>query len=129
MTLTIKDGKISVDEIGPSYETPRYPGWGAIENGTFDEQIEAAQGDAIDGVTMATLTSGAIKLAAKDALTQAAAEWGAHLRPERAHSQGTAPGEKPSGPFLQGASNYEQQGIPNWGVSPKKLVHKSDGID
>ena len=74
VTLTIKDGKISVDEIGPSYETPRYPGWGAIENGTFAEQIEAAQGDAIDGVIMATLTSGAIKPAVKDALTQAAAE-------------------------------------------------------
>ena len=72
VTLTIKDGKIAVDEIGPNYETPRYPGWGAIENGTFAEQIEAAQGDAIDGVTMATLTTGAIKQAVKDALTQAA---------------------------------------------------------
>lgn len=72
VTLTIKDGKITVDEIGPNYETPRYPGWGAIENGTFVEQIEAAQGDAIDGVTMATLTTGAIKQAVKDALTQAA---------------------------------------------------------
>ena len=72
VTLTVKDGKISVDEIGPNYETPRYPGWGAIENGTFAEQIEAAQGDAIDGVTAATITTGAVKSAVKDALTQAA---------------------------------------------------------
>lgn len=72
VTIEIKDGKISVSEIGPNYETPRYPGWGAIENGTFAEQIEAAQGDQIDGVTMATLTTGAIKMAVKDALTQAA---------------------------------------------------------
>ena len=45
VTLTIKDAaSVSVDEIGPNDETPRYPGWGAIENGTFAEQIEAAQG-------------------------------------------------------------------------------------
>lgn len=72
VTLDIKDGVISVVEIGPNYETPRYPGYAAIESGMFAEQIEAAQGDQIDGMTMATITSGAVKLAVKDALTQAA---------------------------------------------------------
>ena len=41
-------------------------GWG-----TFAEQIEAAQSDQIDGVTMATITTGAIKRALRDALLQA----------------------------------------------------------
>lgn len=73
VTLEITDGQISVVEIGPNYETPRYPGYAAIENGTFAEQIEAAQGPDIDGVTMATLTTGAIKEAVRDALMQAGA--------------------------------------------------------
>ena len=60
-------------EIGPNYETPRYPGYIGIENGTFAEQIEAAQGPEIDGITMATLTTGAIKEAVRDALMQAGA--------------------------------------------------------
>ena len=72
VTIEISDGKLTVTEIGPNYETPPYPGYGAIENGTFAEQIEAAQSDQIDGVTMATITTGAIKRALRDALLQAA---------------------------------------------------------
>ena len=72
VTIEISGGKLTVTEIGPNYETPRYPGYGAIENGTFAEQIEAAQSDQIDGVTMATVTTGAIKRALRDALLQAA---------------------------------------------------------
>ena len=72
VTVEISGGKLTVTEIGPNYETPRYPGYGAIENGTFVEQIEAAQSDQIDGVTMATVTTGAIKRALRDALLQAA---------------------------------------------------------
>lgn len=73
VTLEIANGTISVVEIGPNYETPRYPGYIGIENGTFAEQIEAAQGPEIDGITMATLTTGAIKEAVRDALMQAGA--------------------------------------------------------
>ena len=74
VTITVADGQISVDEIGPNYETPRYPGAALIDGGYFTEQIEAAQGVEFDGVTAATTTTGAIKLALKRALQQAAAE-------------------------------------------------------
>ena len=72
VTVEISGGKLTVSEIGPNYETPRYPGYSAIENGTYVEQIEAAQSDQIDGVTSATITTGAIKRALREALKQAA---------------------------------------------------------
>ena len=72
VTIEISGGKLTVAEIGPNYETPRYPGYSAIENGTFAEQIEAAQSDQIDGVSVATITTGAIKRALREALKQAA---------------------------------------------------------
>ncbi|MBR2834946.1 MAG: FAD-binding protein [Coriobacteriales bacterium] len=71
VTLNIKDGKITVAEIGPNYETPRYPGYFAISSGLFAEQIEAAQGPDIDGITAATLTTGAVKMAVRNALIEA----------------------------------------------------------
>ena len=57
-----------MSEIGPNYETPRYPGYFGIEGG---EQLEAAQSDQIDGITQASITTGAIERAVRDALKQA----------------------------------------------------------
>ena len=72
VTIEIKDGVLSVVEIGPNYETPRYPAYFCIEDGTFAARVEAAQGPEIDGVTAATVTTGALKAAVRDALMQAA---------------------------------------------------------
>ena len=72
VTIDIKDGRISVDKIGPNHETPGIGGYEAIEDGTYAAQIEAAQSDAIDGVAGATITSAAVKSALHDALAQAA---------------------------------------------------------
>ena len=71
VTLEIADGKFTVSEIGPNYETPRYPGYFGIEGGTFAEQLEATQSDQIDGITQASITTGAIERAVRDALKQA----------------------------------------------------------
>jgi uncharacterized protein with FMN-binding domain len=72
VTVEVKDGVISVVEIGPNYETPRYPGSYAIESGMLAEQIEAAQSDEIDGMSAASVTTGAVKYALRQALRQAA---------------------------------------------------------
>lgn len=73
VTLEVKDGRLTVAQIGPNHETQGIGGFEAIEDGTFASQIEAAQGADIDGVAGATVTSGAIKAAVTDALRQAAA--------------------------------------------------------
>ncbi len=72
VTIEIKDGKISVLEIGPNNETQGIGGYTAIEDGTYAAQVEAAQGPEIDGIAGATVTSSAISTAVKQALAQAA---------------------------------------------------------
>lgn len=72
VTLEVKDGVLSVVEIGPNNETVGIGGYEAIEDGTYAAQIEEAQGPEIDGIAGATITSGAIKTAVQRALEQGA---------------------------------------------------------
>lgn len=72
VTLEVKDGALTVVEIGPNNETQGIGGYEAIEDGTYAAQIEAAQGPEIDGVAGATITSDAVKTAVQRALEQGA---------------------------------------------------------
>ncbi len=71
VTLTVKDGKITVDEITQDGETQGIGGYEAINDGTFAKQIETAQGSDIDGIAGATQTTNGVKEAVEDALSQA----------------------------------------------------------
>ena len=71
VTLTIVNDVITVDEITGPYETPGVGGKEAIEDGTFKAQIEEVQSSEIEGVAGATMSSGGVRKAVKDALTQA----------------------------------------------------------
>lgn len=71
VTLTVADGRVTVDEIAESGETAGIGGKEAIEDGTFKAQIEDAQSADIDGVTGATMTTGGVKKAVEAALAQA----------------------------------------------------------
>ncbi len=73
VTITIEDDVIKVDEITGPYETPGVGGKEAIEDGSFKAQIEEAQSAEIDGIAGATMTSGGVKKAVQDALSQARA--------------------------------------------------------
>lgn len=72
VTVEISGGAISVTDISPNNETKGIGGYEAIEDGTFADQVEAAQGAGIDGIAGATLTSSAIRDAVAAALAQAA---------------------------------------------------------
>ena len=72
VTLEVKDGALTVVEIGPNNETQCIGGYEAIEDGTYAAQIEAAQGPKIDGIAGATITSDAVKTAVQRALEQGA---------------------------------------------------------
>ncbi|MCI8513851.1 MAG: FMN-binding protein [Lachnospiraceae bacterium] len=71
VTLTVAGGVVTVDEITGPYETPGVGGKEAIEDGSFKSQIEKAQSSDIDGITGATMTTGGVKKAVEDALSQA----------------------------------------------------------
>ncbi|OUO90359.1 hypothetical protein B5F40_07820 [Gordonibacter sp. An230] len=71
VTLTVADGRVTVDEITESGETAGIGGKEAIEDGTFKAQIEEAQSADIDGVTGATMTTNGVKKAVEEALSQA----------------------------------------------------------
>lgn len=71
ITIEIADGKISVSELTHEAET-RGIGAEPIEDGTYAEQIEAAQGTEIDGLSGATLTTNGVVEALTNALAQAA---------------------------------------------------------
>lgn len=71
VTITIENDVITVDEITGPYETPGVGGKEAIEDGSFKTQIEEAQNAEIEGIAGATMTSGGVKRALQDALTQA----------------------------------------------------------
>ena len=72
VTLQISSSKISVTNISPNNETVGIGGYEAIEDGTYAQAIETAQGSAIDNISGATITSKAIISAVEDALAQAA---------------------------------------------------------
>lgn len=73
VTLTVDDGAITkVDSIVGDGETPGMGGLEAIEDGTYDAQIMAAQDGEIDGISGATISSQGVENAVKDALEQAA---------------------------------------------------------
>ena len=70
VTLTIAGDVITVDEITGPYETPGVGGKEAIEDGTFKAQIEEVQSSEIEGVAGATMSSGGVRKAVEDALSQ-----------------------------------------------------------
>ena len=57
VTLEVKDGALTVVEIGPNNETQGIGGYEAIEDGTYAAQIEAKQDADVDVVSGATITS------------------------------------------------------------------------
>ncbi len=67
VTLTVSDGKVTVDEITETGETAGIGGKEAIADGTFKAQIEEAQSADIDGVTGATMTTGGVISAVEEA--------------------------------------------------------------
>jgi uncharacterized protein with FMN-binding domain len=71
VTLTIDNDAIKVDEIIGDMETEGVGGYEAIKDGTFADQIEAAQSIEIDGISGATYTTSGVKEAVTDALSQA----------------------------------------------------------
>ena len=73
VTITISGNKMSVDSITQEGESQSVGGYEAIENGTYAEQLDAAQGTEIDGVAGATVTTSGIKSALEAALAQAQA--------------------------------------------------------
>ena len=73
VTLTIANGQITVDEIGPNNETKGIGGYEAIIDGTYKRAVEGAQGSGFDVVAGATRTTEAIQAAVRDALAQASA--------------------------------------------------------
>lgn len=71
VTLVIENGRISVADISPNNETKGIGGYEAIEDGTYAQAVEDAQGADIDNISGATITTKAIKDAVADALAQA----------------------------------------------------------
>ena len=72
VTIEVSGGHITVTDISPNNETQGIGGYEAIEDGTYAQQVEAAQSAQIDGVAGATVTSKAIEAAVRSALKQAA---------------------------------------------------------
>ena len=68
VTVTIEDGKITAVEVGENNETP---GVGSNAIDILPGKIVETQSIALDAVTGATITSGAILAAVEDALNQA----------------------------------------------------------
>jgi len=73
VTITIKSNKLTVDSITQEGETQSVGGYEGIVDGTYAEQIDAAQSTEIDGIAGATVTSSGVKAALKAALDQAVA--------------------------------------------------------
>ena len=73
VTITVADGKIKVDSIGPNNETVGRGGYEAIEDGTFAKEIEDTQSADITPVSGATITSTAVHDAAQAAIDEAKA--------------------------------------------------------
>lgn len=68
VTLEVSGGRISVIDISPNNETQGIGGYEAIEDGTYVQLIEAAQGPSFDVISGATITSSAIQNAVAEAL-------------------------------------------------------------
>lgn len=72
VTIQVSSNKITVTKMTQDGETQSVGGYEAIRDGKYAEQIDAAQGSNIDGVSGATITTAGVKDAVKDALAQAA---------------------------------------------------------
>ncbi len=70
VSLTIEDGKITAAEVNGDNETAGF-GLEPCKDGVFAEQIVAAQGADIDGVSGATVTSDAVRAATTAAMEAA----------------------------------------------------------
>ena len=68
VTLTMENGKITDAQVDVSNETP---GFGLDHAEDFAQQLLAAQGAEIDGVSGVTITTNAVKAAAAQALSEA----------------------------------------------------------
>ena len=72
VTLEVSGGTVSVTDISPNNETVGVGGYEAIEDGTYVQLIEEAQGASFDVVSGATITSEAVRTAVSEALAGAA---------------------------------------------------------
>ena len=90
VTVTVDGSGITAVDLDVSHETPEI---GGAAKDALIEQIMAAQGADIDGVTGATETSTGVKLALTDALNQAA---GVTAAEKTAVADGTYTGTAPS---------------------------------
>ena len=90
VTVTVDETGITAVDLDVSHETPEI---GGAAKDALIEQIMAAQGADIDGVTGATETSTGVKLALTDALNQAA---GVTATEKTAVADGTYTGTAPS---------------------------------
>ena len=90
VTVTVDENGITAVDLDVSHETPEI---GGAARDLLIEQIMAAQGADIDGVTGATETSTGVKLALTDALNQAA---GVTAAEKTAVADGTYTGTAPS---------------------------------
>ena len=70
VTLTVEDGKITAAEVAGEGETKGI-GYEPCADGTFADAIVAAQGVDFDSISGATVTSNAVKDAAKKAMAAA----------------------------------------------------------
>jgi uncharacterized protein with FMN-binding domain len=70
-TVTVDDNNITKVAIEGNGETTGVGGKEAIQDGTFAAQVMKAQSADIDGVSGATLSTGGVKEAVKNALDQA----------------------------------------------------------
>ena len=73
VTITVDADKITDVAITDPGETDGIGGKEAIEDGTYKDQIIAAQSSEIDGVSGATITSEGVKTATEDAIAKAKA--------------------------------------------------------
>ncbi len=90
VTVTVDENGITAVDLDVSHETPEI---GGAAKDSLIEQIMAAQGADIDGVSGATETSTGVKLALTDALNQAA---GVTAAEKTAVADGTYTGTAPS---------------------------------
>lgn len=70
VSLTVEDGKITAAEVNGDSETPGF-GLEPCKDGVYAEQILAAQGAEIEGVSGATVTSDAVRAATTAAMEAA----------------------------------------------------------
>lgn len=73
VTVTIQNNHLQVESILQQGESQGRGGYEAIRDGIFSSRIEAAQGDEIDAISGATVTTQGVKQALDNALSSARA--------------------------------------------------------